>query len=218
MAEEHAHKEKEVAQKRDRRPLIVGGLILLIIGGGAAGLAYWSVSQKTVSIENAQIEAPVVTLSPTEDGILEHVYVTEGEVIPPDTVVAQVGVEEIKSTDGGLVLTALTDLGSAVTPSDAVVTTIDPTQLQVVGQLQEDKGLADVAVGDEATFTVDAFGSKQFTGVVSEVAPVANSGDVVFNISDQREEQDFDVKVKFDTQANPDLKQGMSAKIWVYKQ
>ncbi len=105
-----------------------------------------------------------------------------------------------------------------MTPTDAVVTTIDPTQLQVVGQLEEDKGLASVQVGDTASFTVDAFGSKQFTGVVSEVSPTANSGDVVFAISDQRQEQDFDVKVKFDTQANPQLKQGMSAKIWVYKQ
>ncbi len=217
MAEEHKHEPKEVS-KRDRRPLIVGVLIFLLIGGGAGGLAWWTVSQKTVYIDQAQIEAPVVTLSPTQNGILEHTYVTEGEVIPPDTVVAQVGVEEIKSTQGGLVLTARTDLGSAMTPQDAIVTTIDPTQLRAVGQLQEDKGLADVKVGDPATFTVDAFGGQEFTGVVDEVAPVANQGDVVFNISDQRQEQNFDVKVKFDTMANPQLHQGMSAKIWVYKQ
>ena len=47
--------------------------------------------------------------------------------------------------------------------------------------------------------------------------PTAESSDVVFTVSDQRQEQNFDVKIKFDTTLYPELKNGMSAKIWVYK-
>jgi multidrug resistance efflux pump len=94
---------------------------------------------------------------------------------------------------------------------------IDPTQLRVDGQLEEDKGLADVAVGDRAIFTVDAFPGKTYDGVVSEISPTSHVADVVFQVSDQREEQIFDVKVAYDVSKYPELKNGMSAKIWVYK-
>jgi multidrug resistance efflux pump len=95
---------------------------------------------------------------------------------------------------------------------------MDPSTLRVVGQVDENKGLADVHVGAPVRFTVDAFGAKEYLGVVDEVSPTAHAGDVVFNISDQRQVQTFDVKVRFDTAAYPELKNGMSAKIWIYKQ
>jgi multidrug resistance efflux pump len=75
-----------------------------------------------------------------------------------------------------------------------------------------------VQVGDAATFTVDAFGSKVYKGVVDEVSQTSNQSDVVFNISDQRPTNQFAVKVRFDPTLYPELKNGMSAKIWVYKQ
>ncbi|MES2203277.1 MAG: efflux RND transporter periplasmic adaptor subunit, partial [Patescibacteria group bacterium] len=155
----------------NKNVLIVAGILVVVLGGGIAGTAYIAAGSKTVSIDKAQIEAPVITLSSTQPGLLRHTYVTVGQRIPAGTVVAQVGVELIKATQGGLVLSARTDLGSALTPQDAVVTMIDPSLLRVVGQVQEDKGLADINVGDVATFTVDAFGSKKFDGVVDEVSP-----------------------------------------------
>jgi multidrug resistance efflux pump len=93
---------------------------------------------------------------------------------------------------------------------------IDPTQLRVVGTIDEDKGLSEIHVGQLGTFTADAFGSKQYQGVVDEVDPSANQQDVVFNISDSREEQQFDVKVRFDTGQYPELKNGMSAKLTIF--
>ena len=95
---------------------------------------------------------------------------------------------------------------------------IDPTQLRVVGQVQENEGLSKIQVGDPVTFTVDAFGSQTFSGVVDEVSPTSEESQIVFNISDQREEQNFDVKARFDTTAYPQLKNGMSARMWIYTQ
>jgi hypothetical protein len=71
-------------------------------------------------------------------------------------------------------------------------------------------------VGDPVIFTVDAFGSKQFTGVVDEVSPTSNQSGNVFNISSERETQQFDIKVRYDTTAYPMLRNGMSARMWVY--
>jgi hypothetical protein len=65
---------------------------------------------------------------------------------------------------------------------------------------------------------VDAFGSEQFKGVVDEVAPTSEQSDVVFNISDERPTNQFAVYVRFDPTQYPQLKNGMSARIWVYTQ
>ena len=214
MPAEHKTEEK----KTDRRPLIVAAFVIIVIGGGIGAFAYILASSKTVYIDTATIQAPVVDLSSSSAGVLNAVYVAEGQVIPQNTVVAEVGTELIKSTSGGLVTLVNNNIGKTVTPSDTVVETIDPTALQVVGEVQENKGLVDIAVGQKAEFTVDAFGSEKFDGIVSEVAPTSQSSDVVFNVSDQREEQNFDVKVSYDTNEYPQLKEGMSAKLWVYKQ
>lgn len=208
------HEKKQT----DRRVYALAAFIVVVLGGGIAGLSYYAVSLRTVYIDKAQIEAPVVNLAPTAAGTLRGIYVTPGQVVPANTVVAQVGVELIKTTAGGLVLNTEGDVGKLVPAGQTIVEVIDPTALRVVGQVQEDKGFADIKVGQPATFTIDAFGGKQFTGVVDEIAPVSNAGDVVFSVSDKRQEQDFDVKIKFDTSAHPELKQGMSAKLWVYKQ
>jgi len=68
-----------------------------------------------------------------------------------------------------------------------------------------------------ASFTVDAFGSKKFFGIVDEISPISDQSGIVFNISDKREVKQFDIKVRFDIKAYPQLKEGMSAKIIIYK-
>ena len=210
--------EHQPEKKRDSRVLVLAACIVLILGGGIAAFAYLSASGKRVYIDTAKIQAPLIDLSPSAPGTLKAVFVSEGDVIPPNTVVAQVDTELIKSTEGGLVVTVNNNIGKSVGTDAPVVVMIDPSQLRVVGEVQEDKGLVDIHVGDPVAFTVDAFGSKQFTGIVDSVAPTSVSGDVVFSVSDKREEQNFDVKVNYDEAAHPEIKNGMSAKMWVYKQ
>ena len=101
--------------------------------------------------------------------------------------------------------------------SQAVVTMIDPSELRVVGQVEEDKGLKDISVGQQAVFTVDAFGSKKYIGTVEQISPTSNQSGIVFNISDKQAKQSYDVKIIFDASQHPELKNGMSAKIWIYK-
>lgn len=210
--------QKTAAKKSNRRAFALAAFIIIVIGGGIGVSAYIAVAGKSVYIDKAQILAPTVALSPAASGILKEVDVSVGDTVAPNTVVAQVGNQLIKSTNGGLVITVNNNIGKLVSPSDSIVEMIDPTQLRVVGDVQENKGLVDIHPGERAVFTVDAFGGKQYDGIVDEVSPTAQSGDVVFSISDKRQEQDFDVKVRFDESAHPELKNGMSAKIWVYKQ
>ena len=210
-----ADEQKE--QIKGRVPLMIAAALVLVVGGSIAAVAYLGVSNQRVYIENSNVQAPSIPLAPTADGTLQQVYVSVGDIIPANTVVGEVGTELIKSTIGGLVISTNTNIGSRIPSGTPIVTMIDQTQLRVDGQLQEDKGLADVAVGDRAIYTVDAFPGKQYSGVVSEVSPTSQTSDVIFKVSDQREEQIFDIKVAYDISSYPELKNGMSAKIWVYK-
>lgn len=203
-------------KKRDSRVLFIAAFIVLVIGGGIAATTYFAATSKTISIETSLISAPLVDLSPTAPGTLKAVFVSEGQVIPANTVVAQVDTELIKSTAGGLVVTVNNDIGKLVAPNSPVVVMIDPAQLRVVGRIDENKGLAQIQVGDPVAFTVDAFGGQSFAGVVDSIAPTSNQSGIMFNISSQRQVQQFDIKARYDTSAYPQLKNGMSARMWIY--
>ncbi|MCX6719191.1 MAG: hypothetical protein NTZ38_02335, partial [Candidatus Taylorbacteria bacterium] len=89
-------------------------------------------------------------------------------------------------------------------------------QLRIVGKIDEDKGLSRIKAGDVATFTVDAFGSAEFTGIVDEISPISNQSAIVFSISDKREIKQFDIKVRYNISLHPEFKNGMSAKLRIY--
>ena len=214
---EELSEEKKEIKFLSREVMILGALIVFVIGGGIAGFAYWKVSSNQVYIENSTIAAPKIDLSPHGSGILNDVYVREGDVIPADMVVARVGDELIKAKVAGEVISVQNNIGQLINPGQAVVSMIQPSELRVEGSIEEDKGLSDIKIGQKAVFTVDAFGSKQYQGAVDEISPTSKDSDVVFNISNEREVKQFIVKIRFNTDDYPELKNGMSAKIWIYK-
>jgi multidrug resistance efflux pump len=192
-----------------------GALVLVVLAIG--GFAYWQYSSSRITIDKAQITAPEIDLGPSAPGVLQEVFVRVGDVIPADTVVARIDNQSIKTKVGGLVISVQKDIGKRFNPGEAVVSLIDPNELRVVGRLEEDKGLRDVAVGQSASFTVDAFGSRAFHGTVDSISPTSRESGIVFNISDKRETQEFDVSVRYDVDAYPELRNGMSAKIVIQK-
>jgi multidrug resistance efflux pump len=218
---EQSHTEGGAPKKKSNRKLIALVVAILVIVGVGGGGIYFYVASKTIYIDDSTITAPLINLSPVNSGILQAVYVNPGDEVTANEPVALVGTDVVKSTAAGEIVSTNTNIGqyvNVVTGGGTVATMIDPTQLRVVGNLDENKGLSDVQVGDQATFTVDAFGGKTYKGVVDEVSPTSEQSDVVFNISDQRPTNEFAVYVRFDPSMYPELKNGMSARIWVYKQ
>lgn len=187
-------------------------VVVAVIGGGI----YWYVSSQSVYIDQSVIQAPVINLSPTTSGPLQAVYVNVGDVVTANQPIARVGGQIVESKTSGEIVSVDKNIGELESPGQAVVATmVDPTQLRVVGHLDENKGLANVAVGDVAKFTVDTFGSKVYYGVVDEVGQTSQVS-VTSNIFNQRPVNEFDVYVRFDPAKYLELKDGMSARIWVY--
>ncbi len=206
-----------VAVKANRTRIIAAASIIVIVLAGIGGLIYWNVVSQRVYIENASVSAPVANLSPLVGGTLQEVFVNVGDQVQNSAPIARVGNELIKAKSAGQILSLNNDIGASFGPGQVVATMINLDDLRVVGQVEEDKGLSQIEVGQNAIFTIDAFGSKEYQGIVDEISPTSDAGDIVFNISNTRQEMNFDVKVRFDTAQYPELKNGMSAKLWIYK-
>lgn len=196
---------------------------LIIIGASAAlailigSVGYAAYAKGRISVDKAEISAPLIALSPQGSGTLEELDVHEGDVVPANFVVARVGTELVKTSVAGRIVAANADIGKLVNRGEAVVTMIDPDALRVVARVAEDKGLEDIRVGQTARFTVDAFGSKAFTGIVDEVSATSRASGIAFSISDKRETKEFEVKIRFNVDRYPELKNGMSAKAVILK-
>jgi multidrug resistance efflux pump len=216
MIEDELKKEQEVKRHRRSATFVISTVIIIVavVGGGT----YWYVASKTVYIDQSVIQAPVINLSPTDSGPLQAVFVKVGDLVAANQPVARVGDEVVESKTSGEIVSIDQNIGefeNALSGQAVVATMIDPTQLRVVGHLDENKGLADVAVGDVAKFTVDTFGSKAYYGVVDEVGQTSQIS-ATSNIFNQRPVNEFNVYVRFDPAKYPELKDGMSARIWVY--
>lgn len=209
--------EKNILHRMSRNVLIMVILVSLILVGGIGGFIYWKISQSRVYVEKAQISAPHIELSAQNSGVLAETFVNEGDIVTENTALARVGNELIKAKTNGLIIDVKADIGKLFNRGEPVVIMISLAELRVVGQVEEDKGLKDISVGQQAIFTVDAFGSKKYIGTVDEISPVSKDSGVIFNISDKREVKQFNVKIRFNIDEYTELKDGMSAKIWIYK-
>lgn len=207
-------KKGESLLKKLNRNLWMVLVFLLVLASG--GLVYFKVSSTEVYIDKALVSAPTIDLSPQVPGTLEELYVKVGDEILANAPVARVGDQLIKSKVAGIVISVKNDIGTIFNPGQPVVSMVDPDELRIVGTLDENKGLDKVSVGQPVSFTVDAFGSKRYVGVVDEVSPTSHQSGVVFNISDQRPTQQFDIKARFSTVDYPELRNGMSAKMTIY--
>lgn len=211
-------KENKGILKRMKQNLwISAALIIIIIGAAVAGYAYMKDAQSRIYIDKAQISAPSIDLAPETSGVLKEIYVHEGDVVQANAPLAMIGDSLIKSKIGGLIISVKNDIGKIFNRGESVVTMINPEDLKLTGRIAEDKGLKDLHVGQQVVFTADAYGTKEYIGTVDEISPTSRETGIAFNISDRRETREFTVNVRFDISAYPELKNGMSAKMWISK-
>lgn len=190
------------------------GIIVLIIL-----VVSYVIFQKTtgrVHIDNSLIQAPVITISPTQSGNVQEIDVKEGQTVDAGDTLAVVGSEILRADTDGLVISASDLTGSMVGPQTQLIQMIRPVNLRVAGSIDENKGLNQLKVGQVVSFTVDALPGKTFWGYVDEISPSAVAAAFSFSTSTERSTQQFTVYARFDTAAYPAIKNGMSAKMIVY--
>jgi len=192
-----------------------GGFILLAIGIVFGAYYFYIISQRIYS-DKAEVFAPLIILSPDQPSVLQKVLVKTGDKVVINQAVAKLEQGDyVRAKTDGVVVTINDQVGKLFNPGEPVVTMIDPTALRLIVHVAENKGLNQINLGQKVIFTVDAFGSKEFTGTVEDIAQTSDQSSVVFSISDKRDEKNFSIKVKYDNY--PELLNGMSAKAYIYK-
>jgi len=192
--------------------VIIVLLISLIVGV----FIYYKIDSGRIYIEKASIVAPIISLKSQSPGILEKVFVQVGDKVLANSVVAQVGNKNIVTKVSGVITYVDNVPGQYMNPQNTIVRMYNPKDMRLIGQIQENKGLRNIKAGQSVLFTVDAFGSKKYKGMIEQISPTSRASDIVFSISDKREEQSFNVIAKFDVGKYKELKNGMSARMWVY--
>lgn len=203
--------------KKTNRHNVLAGLGVFTLVCVIIGVVYYVHESKYIYTDKAEVQAPLIKLAPSAPGQLKRVTVADGDWLYANETVARVGDEILHTEVAGTAVDVKTDIGTEYKPGDAVVTMVEPKALRVVARVQEDKGLKDVYEGQKALFTVDAFGSRQYEGTVETISETKRAQDVVFSISDKRETKEFEVKISYDTAAYPELRNGMSARVWIVK-
>jgi multidrug resistance efflux pump len=198
------------------KPWIHSLIYFVVIFGTLAGFLFWQSQKNTVFIENSDLEAPIINLTPSLPGVLNALYVKEGDAVKANSQIALVGSQIISTKVDGIVSNAPLLLGSYFSPGQTVVSIVNVGEMKAVGQIDETKGLSSLKVGQQATFSVDAFPGKTYNGIVDQISSVSQDNGIIFSISDTRPVKKFEVKVRFNVDSYPELKSGMSAKITVY--
>jgi hypothetical protein len=209
-------KKEKLQLLMEKKPVKVI-LLIVIIAACYWGYNYWVEMQKYVFIEKAQIIAPSIEIGPGNTGILEKVYVSEGDSVKENQLLAAIGDEYIRAEISGIVINVNDNPGQIFSRGQWIIKMIDPKELRVIGRIEEDKGLKDIQEGQPAYFTIDAFGNDRFDGEVQSISQTSREGDVVFSISDKREEKEFNIKVQYDHNLYTTFRNGMSARLWVSK-
>lgn len=209
--------EPSLFDKMRHKRITLEAIVIIVLFIAIFGIGYWHILSNRIYIEKAEVYAPIITFNTMTPGVLEKVYVQEGDFVSKSKKIAKVGGLYLKAKTPGIIVSVKNTPGQFVSSQDAIAKMINLEELHVVGRVEEDKGLRDIKPGQQVIFTVDAFGSKEYTGVVDIISPIARQSDIVFSISDKREEKQFEVKVKYDIVKYPELLTGMSARMWIYK-
>lgn len=202
----------KLRNKKVLRILIICLVVIIIV----SGFFYWQLRRDRIFIDDSQINATIIPVSPAGSGILTELDAEEGKPIKKGDTIAVVGGDTIRAQTDGLVVTANNQVGGTVTPQTTLIQMIDPSQMRVVGTIDENKGLDKIHVGQVASFTVDAYPGRTFWGYVDQISQTAKQTQAAFSISSERPTQQFQVYVRFNAEKYPELKNGMSAKMVVF--
>ena len=208
---------KEIARKAKIKAWIEIGILVAIVAVFLAATYWWLFIRTRVYTDSASISAPLIQISPDNPAILKEVLVKDGDMVATSTPVARVGDSYLLTSSSGLIVNTDDSVGTLFSPGQAIVTMINPSDLRLVAKIDENAGLSDIKPGDKVVFTLDAFGGKKFDGAVEEIVPTSYQSGVIFNISDTRQEQQYQVKISYDALTHPEILNGMSARVWIYK-
>ena len=182
-----------------RRYWVLGivGMILAVVGGGIFGFDQWSKSDLSgsfVSTDDAQVVADMVQVGSLNAGRIVAVDANIGSSVMEGQVIATVDIptlisrsditntakmgfrnvqdqlSEIVAPRSGVIAARWAKEGDTVSADQAIVTLMDPSEIWIVANIDEDK-IGQVQIGQLVEVEVESL-NQTFVGRVDAISPV----------------------------------------------
>ena len=168
--------QPETKEKKGKGKILAGLILTLLLMAGA-GVGYYFVWQGAnyIVTDNARITTDLVTISSGIPGTLERFMIYEGRRVAQDEVLGWVEHGEVmRSPIDGLVIHTSAVQGQEVLPMEPLAVIAGVGNLHIQANIEENDILR-IQPGQTVTVTIDAFGSRQFTGYVSNIGHITQA-------------------------------------------
>ena len=202
-----------------RRILPVVALVILL-GLASYYLVWPAISKDGALVVSGTVEATEVQLASELGGVVDEVYVAEGDRVAANQNVVSVqpsnssrgsSHERIRTPIAGTVLYRSVEPGEFASPGAPLITVADLDRLTLTVYVPEDRyGL--ILLGESYPVTVDSYPATVFTGTVSHIADRAEFTPRNVQTTDSRKTTVFAIKLALG-QNGGQLKPGMPADV-----
>ena len=168
-----------------KRKMLIGGiLIVIVVALGSIGFYYWYENTYYVSTEDARVDVDFLSVTSQISGKLLELNADEGDKVTKNEILARQEMNNIPDTNveqalvrspiNGIVVKKQVDLGELLSPSQTLITLIDPSKLYISANIEETK-LAKITEGQAVDITIDQYSSQKFIGKVKSIGEISNS-------------------------------------------
>ena len=167
-----------------RKILIIGILIAIVVALGGIAFYYWYENTYYVSTDDARVSADLVSVTPQITGKLLELNVEDGDVVTKNQILARQEMNNLPDTSidqslvrapiSGIVIKKQGTIGELWSPSQTLITLVDPNKLYITADIEETK-LGKIRVGQIVDITIDQYDSQKFTGKIKTVGEATNS-------------------------------------------
>jgi len=206
-------------------------LTLLIISLIAVWFYFDYQNKHYIVTDDARVDAMLVKAAPQISGRLIELSFEENQLVQANQIIgrladdalpvgANVDLTAIRSPISGQIIKKLATPGEMGTPSSPVALLVNPDDLYVTANIEEDK-IERVKTGQKVQLTIDAFPEVCFNGQVDVVGsasastfsllPTQSSGNTFIKVT-----QRVPVKIRFQGRYQEKLLPGMNAVVKIY--
>jgi multidrug resistance efflux pump len=164
---------KTANRKISKRMLILIASVVVLVGLGIAGYFIYqgSIYYKT---DNAKVDTMIYQLNAETSGMLEKIYVSQGEKVSSRQVLAKVEKGPLlRSPIDGTVIDIVMTEGDYVTPANVVMIVAKTSDIYITANVEETNILR-IHAGQNAIVSLDAYG-RSFDGYVDDVNMVTST-------------------------------------------
>jgi len=166
---------KDEKKKGKGKLILVIILTLALIAGVVIGLHFYRRGVNYITTDNARVTTNIIHVMSPVGGTLERFRISEGHRVEENEVIGWLeNAGAIRSPVDGLVVKSHAVENQVISPMQPVAVIADTNRIHIEANIEE-TDIMRIRRGQAVIVTIDALGSEQFTGYVSEIGMITQA-------------------------------------------